>query len=270
MSSEAIIATLRARRAGNRAAFAVCAFELLFFLSSQVRVVRERSPWADDPYDLVVSIAALVVPVVGVVTFVRFQRWADEAAMPPEAVRLALRGVFVVLMLIWATVATCLVAVIAQAGSVPFALGALGTGVVCLVATREAWLAARAPQRQPGPQRDDDVLDDLREFLRRPGSIRRILPGSVLRASSWVADVLAQWLASPWSPRRRRVLFPLVVATAFGVSISAWHTLAEGTGGPLGGLFVTAGYAITAAAIVLVAYVTVGRYLYLVGPDRRP
>src|SRR4029079_356444 len=113
MSSEAIIATLRARRAGNRAAFAVCAFELLFFLSSQVRVVRERSPWADDPYDLMVSIAALVVPVVAVVTFVRFQRWVDGPAMPPDALRLALRGVFVVLLLIWATVATCLVAVIA-------------------------------------------------------------------------------------------------------------------------------------------------------------
>ena len=82
MTSDAVTASLQARRAGNRTALAVGVYATLFVLSSEVSSIREMSPWAEDPFDLVMSIAALVVPFVAAVTFVRFQRWADAPEMP--------------------------------------------------------------------------------------------------------------------------------------------------------------------------------------------
>jgi hypothetical protein len=60
-------------RAANAAASAVVAFWTLFVVSTQISPVREHSPWAEDPYDAVVSFDALLLPVVAV-TFVRCQR----------------------------------------------------------------------------------------------------------------------------------------------------------------------------------------------------
>ena len=71
----------------NVAAPAVMAFWALFVFSAELPAVRAHSPWAEDPYDVVDSFAALLVPLVAVLTFVRCQRWRGPATMPASAVR---------------------------------------------------------------------------------------------------------------------------------------------------------------------------------------
>ena len=176
-----------------------------------------------------------------------------------------------VLALIWAAVASCLLACMVQdMAPVPFALGALATGLACLVATR-AWVTAELASRglllTDG---QDDAIDDLGAFLRRPGLVCSFLPAAATRASARMADAVEALLASRWSPRRHRSAFPLVTAIVFGACVSGWHALIEGPGGPLGGFVIGTRYAIAGASIVLVAYATLGRYLRLVGPDRSP
>jgi hypothetical protein len=107
-------ATRLTRRATNAAALAVVGFWALFVFGTELPAVRAHSPWAEDPYDAVVSFAALVVLVVAVVTFVRCQRWRGPAPMSPSAVRQVLRGVGVVLLAIGATVAADLAALLAR------------------------------------------------------------------------------------------------------------------------------------------------------------
>jgi hypothetical protein len=80
-------ATRLTRRAANAAALAVVAFWALFVFSAELPAVRAHSPWAGDPYDAVVSFAALLVTLVAVFSFVRCQHWRGPASMPASAVR---------------------------------------------------------------------------------------------------------------------------------------------------------------------------------------
>jgi hypothetical protein len=93
-------ATRLTRRAANAVALAVVVFLALFVFSAELPSVRAHSPWAEDPYDVVISFAALLVPLVAVLTFVRCQRWRGLAPMPAPALRRVMRGVGVVLLAI--------------------------------------------------------------------------------------------------------------------------------------------------------------------------
>ena len=84
-SEEEVAATRLTRWAANAAALAVVAFWALFVFSAELPDVRAHSPWAEDPYDAVVSFAAFLVPLVAVLAFVRCQRGrmpARSSAMP--------------------------------------------------------------------------------------------------------------------------------------------------------------------------------------------
>jgi len=93
-------ATRLTRRAANAVALTVVVFLALFVFSAELPSVRAHSPWAEDPYDVVISFAALLVPLVAVLTFVRCQRWRGLAPMPAPALRHVMRGVGVVLLAI--------------------------------------------------------------------------------------------------------------------------------------------------------------------------
>ena len=93
-------ATRLTRRAANAVALAVVVFLALFVFSAELPSVRAHSPWAEDPYDVVISFAALLVPLVAVLTFVRCQRWRGLAPMSAPALRHVMRGVGVVLLAI--------------------------------------------------------------------------------------------------------------------------------------------------------------------------
>jgi hypothetical protein len=259
--------TRAVRRAGNLAAGATVLFIGLFWVSSEIESVRSVSPWADDPWDAVMSIAALVVPAVAAMTFIRAQRWRGDGPIPVAAHRLVLRGILVVLTGIAAATLAGIGAT-AGAGGVPWILALLlaFTAMATLVASgalviawHQLWIA-RGSLATPSSGRSPDLFDDMivlaRDILRlRQG------PSGGLGAIARLDEFLAR---SRWSPRAHPTTLGVVVAIAFGSGFSTWHALAEGgfVGG--GSLVVWAIYATIGAAIALCAYVGLGGYLRIV------
>jgi len=56
--------TRATRRAANAAALAVVAYAVLWVVTTQIRAVRDLSPFSDDPWDYVASYASIFLPVV--------------------------------------------------------------------------------------------------------------------------------------------------------------------------------------------------------------
>jgi hypothetical protein len=259
--------TRAVRRAGNLAAGATALFIGLFWLSSEIESVRTDSPWADDPWDAVMSIAALIVPVVAGMTFIRAQRWRGDGPIPIAAHRLVLRGILVVLTGIAAATLAGIGAT-AAAGGVPWilALPLALTGTATLVASGAlavAWHqlgSARGSPAATAQMRSPDLFDDMIELTRDILRLRRA-PSGGLRAVDRLDEFLARSRASP---RAHPSAFGVVVAIAFGSGFSTWHTLTEGGFGGGSSLVVWVIYATIGATISLCAYFGLGRYLRIV------
>ena len=269
-------ATRLTRLAANAAALAIVFFLVLFVFSAEIPNVRAHSPWAEDPYDAVVSFAALLVPLVAAVTFVRCQRWRGTQPMPPRAVRYVLRGVAVALAAVAATVAADTAALAARARAEtwgPWFGGLVGllflTGVLAVLATGllvHAWRYSTqylAGGTSPG---EDDALDDALALLADVGTVLRgRLPhlGSVLVSG---AHRSAQALeTSPLNPRRHPWMFCFAVALLSGMVFSSWHSIVEGVPPePLLALQAWLLYAGILASGVVIGYVSLGRYLGLI------
>jgi hypothetical protein len=267
MSSHAEREVTRAvRRAGNLAASATVLFIGLFWLSSEIESVRTVSPWADDPWDAVMSIAALVVPVVAAMTFIRAQRWRGGGPIPLAAHGLVLRGVLVVLTGIAAAILAGIGAT-AAAGGVPWilALPLVLTGTVTLVASGALFVAGHRLRsmrtlstnaRVRSPDLFDDMIALARDVLQGPRA-----PSGGLAAVDRLDGFLVR---SRWSPRAHPSTFALGLAIAFGSGFSTWHTLAEGGFAGGGSLIVWVIYATIGATIALCAYFGLGGYLRIV------
>src|SRR5262245_5665693 len=64
-------ATRATRDAANAAAVAVVGYAVLWLVSTQVRAIREISPFAEDPWDAVASYAAIFLPFAAGATWIR-------------------------------------------------------------------------------------------------------------------------------------------------------------------------------------------------------
>jgi hypothetical protein len=224
-------------RAANAAALAMVAFWVLFAVSTQISPVRAHSPWAEDPYDAVVSFDALLLPVVAV-TFVRCQRWRGSRPMPAYAIRQILRGVGVALAGIGTTVIAAVVALLAQARveawgpwfgllvgllvlTGTLALGAAALLVYALARSR-GYAGAVLPE-------EADAFDDIVAFLADAGVIagrRFTWLGTELTTAAHRLDATLR--GSRLSPRRHPWAFCAVVAAVFAAAFSTWHSIAEG------------------------------------------
>ena len=276
-------ATLLTRRTANVAAPAVIAFWALFVFSAELPAVRAHSPWAEDPYDVVDSFAALLVPLVAVLTFVRCQRWRGPAAMPASAVRQILRGVGVALMATGATVVADLTALLARARVETWGpwfgwlVGLLVlTGVLTLSAaallavawwqSRRCYLASEAAN----PTTEDDALDDVLVLSVEVGTLEsRRFPrlGEALVNGARQADMALR--SSRFSPRRHPWAYCYFIALLSGVAFSTWHSLVEGLPADTGhALRVWLLYAGILASGILVGYTLLGRYLRLIRDER--
>ena len=275
-------ATRLTRRAANAAALAVVGFWALFVFSTELPAVRAHSPWVEDPYDAVVSFAALVVLVVAFVTFVRCQRWRGPAPMSPSAVRQVLRGVGVVLLAIGATVAADLAALLARVRMETWGpwFGALVgilalTGVLTLGAAMLLalgwWQSYRyLAGEEANPAREDDALDDVLALSVDLGTTaRRHFPrlGEALVNAARQADVALR--SSQLGPRRHPWAFCFIGALLSGGAFSTWHSLLEGLpADPVLALWVWLLYAGILAAGIVTGYTLLGRYLRLIRDER--
>jgi hypothetical protein len=260
-------------RAANAAASTVVAFWTLFVVSTQISPVREHSPWAEDPYAAVVSFAALVVPVVAAVTFMRCQRWRGSRPMPAYAIRQILRGVGVALAGIGATVIVGVAALLAQVRAEPWGLwfgllvltGTLALGAAALLVYALSRSRGYAAVRAVLPE-EADAFDDIVIFLADAGVIvgrRFAWLGAEFTTAAHRLDATLR--GSRFSPRRHPWAFCTVVAAVFGAAFSTWHSLAEGLApDPGSALLVWSLYAGITATWVVVGYALLGRYLRLI------
>jgi hypothetical protein len=271
-------ATRSVRRAGNAAGTTSLLFLILFVVSAQVPAIRATSAWAEDPYDAVLSIAFLVLPVVMVIGWVRARRWRGPHPTPPAALRQQLRGATVAASLVVASVVACLAALLAAAvapvtgsatsldmGETPplvglLLIGVTGTACLALGVVARAWRQTRSYLESPGADPAPDVFDDV-----------EALTVDLARASS--APPTVQHLGHAAGRATHRLARPMrahpwpacfAIAIAFGVGLSTWHSVVEGVPSLSAALFIVPVYAGLGAAIVVGAYATVGRYLELI------
>jgi hypothetical protein len=286
MSDEPAIAPVVAdavRRACVVAAGAALSFGALFAISTQFASIRAHSPWADDPYDAVLSIAALVLPFVAAITCVRYLRWGRPGAIPVFGTRQMLRGTAVALGLVWANVGACVAALVLRARVdtwgpwlgwllVPLAVTTIAAVIASSMLHRTWGLARQGPHAngpaQGGRVAEPDAIDDVAALLEDVGNlVGRFAPalGSLFGTAG---GKLNQAMSSRWGPRGHRILWCLATAIVFGICLSAWHLVVEGAPSTWSDtLVVGATLAAIGAAVVVASYTLLGDYLRLIRPQ---
>jgi hypothetical protein len=267
-------ATRLVRFAAWATGFAVVVWFALAWVSSEIKSVRLQSPWSDDPPDLFVSLAVLVVGFVGLLTFVRVQRHARMPVMPAATADDALRGLIVAVCVTAIAEAAQVAAVLDGAHRADWGPATLWLGIwlvasilTVVVAAVLTWRAAartvawRRAARAEARDAFDDIIGWVLELGESPIP-RRLGAQRLQPLARWLARGLDAWR---FSPRRYRWLFALVVATAFGAAFSAAHLVAEGPPPGIGqALFVWAIYGAFGAAAVLGGWIAFRSYLRLV------
>jgi hypothetical protein len=286
MSDEPAIAPVVAdavRRACVVATGAALSFGALFAISTQFASIRAHSPWAEDPYDAVLSIAALVLPFVAAITCVRYLRWRRPGAIPVFAARQMLRGTAVALGLVWASVGACITALVLHTqadtwGSwLGWLLSPLAVTTIAAVNAssmlQSTWRLARPRPHPDGltqgeREAEPDAIDDFAVLLEDVGNlVGRLAPalGSLFGAAG---RDLNQAMSSRWGLRQHRILWCLATAIVFGICLSAWHLVVEGAPSTWSDtLVVGATLAAIGAAVVVASYTLLGDYLRLIRPQ---
>jgi multisubunit Na+/H+ antiporter MnhC subunit len=228
MARSADVVTRRVRDAANAAGLAVVAYAVLWFVTTQIHAIREVSPFADDPWDLVASFAALFLPLVCGATFIRSMAHRGPRLERAVARRIAL-GSGIAVAIVSAAVIADLAAVVTAAelagtggpvrAVIPWLV--IVTAVVAGVATAfvaRAVLALRRPTTvDVGTIPEPDVVDDALGLAAEVG-----IAGGLANAARTFLD------ASPVSPRRHRLAFGFLVAVAGAIAFVLWHAIREG------------------------------------------
>jgi hypothetical protein len=255
------------RLAANASAVAAVAYAALYFVTTQVKIVRAASPFGDDPWDVVVSYGAIFLAIVVGATAVRSLRHRESRLEPTIAVRIR-TGVGMALITIGLTLASDTSALLFAPWPEPEAAadGRLAliveliviSGVTAIIATALLIRAAAiaTPSTAPLPAADPaepDVLDDLLG-LARDGA--RWLP-PIRTGIDRLTSVVDRFLAtSPASPRRHRLAFGVVGAVAAGLAFDVWHTIVEG---PWASLFLLGLFTVFTTGGVFAVYIaTIG------------
>lgn len=228
MARSVDLLTRRVRDAANAAGFAVVAFAVLWFVTTQIHAVRAVSPFGEDPSDLVASFAVLFLPLVAGATFVRSVAHRGPRLETPVARRIAI-GSGIAVAIVAVAVATDIVAIVTspdwpgsggpERGLILWLV--LVTAVVAGFAAAfvaAAGLALRRPSTAEfGTGPEPDVVDDALGLAVDVG-IARGLAG----------EVGAFLDGSPISPRRHRLAFGVLLAIAGSLAFVVWHAIREG------------------------------------------
>jgi hypothetical protein len=230
--------TRSTRLAANASVIAVVVYAVLWFATTQIRSIREVSPFANDPWDAVASYASIFLPLVAAATWIRSLRHRGPMLPPVTAVRIRW-GAGLAVGIVLASLAVDLIAFATVPQPDPaadertafIALLLALAGFAALAATvllvRSALVARDAFTIQTDPVMasfEPDIVDDLlalAEDLARPIGLGR----PVGRLSVAIERFLD---GSPLSPRRHRILFGIVLAVATAIAFDAWHVVVEG------------------------------------------
>jgi hypothetical protein len=239
-------ATRATRLAANAAAFAVVAWAVLYFVTTQNASIRAASPFADDPWDAVVSYAAIFLPLVVGATLVRSLRHRGPHLEAATSSRIRI-GVAIALFIILVNVTSDAVALLVVQlpepadGRLALMIGlVVVVSLVTLTATALLVDAIRLAHPAPRDPSEPDLLDDL---LGLAGEV----PG-VARVTGPLDRFLTNSAASP---RRHRLIFGFLAAVVAGVAFDVWRALVEG---PFGSPFALALIATLAGGGVFAIY----------------
>ena len=249
--------TRATRIAANAAAFAVVAWAILYFVTTQMANIRAASPFGNDPWDIVVSYSAIFLPIVVGATWVRSLRHRGPRIEAATASRIR-TGLAIALLTIGVNVSSDAMAVLVVPAPVVDSRLTLIVGLVVLagLATAPAVVllirAMRVASPAPHDATEPDVLDDLLGLVGEvPGAARVVRP-------------LDRFLTtSPVSPRRHRLIFGLFAAVLAGVAFDVWHAIVEG---PWASLPVVILFAALAGGGVLTIYLITLVPLRLIRP----
>lgn len=224
-------ATRATRDAANVAAVAVVIYAILWFLSTQVGAIREVSPFADDPWDVVASYAAIFLPVIAGATWIRSLghrervlplvtarriRWGSGLA---AAIVLVAAGVDAVAIV---TIGLSHEAVLIDAMLVGLSAGSvIASGLAVALTIRASFLA---DDRSTVEDAEPDVLDDLLTLAVDVAAAAGF--GRPVERAARATEAFLD--GSTVSPRRHRLAFGLVVALAAAVGFVLWHAFREG------------------------------------------
>jgi hypothetical protein len=223
-------ATRATRDAANAAAGVVVLYAGLWFLTTQVRAIRELSPFGDDPFDAVATYAAIVLPFLAGATWVRSLRHREPVLPSRTATRIRW-GSAAAVVVVAASAAADLAAIGSpgwppEAGAVAPAVTGLVV-VVGLAALAALALVVRAggpSPSAPSEPAEPDIVDDglalavdLSRLVRLDAPVNRLV-GAVERFLD----------GSAWSPRRHRIAFGVLLAIASGLAFTLWHVVREG------------------------------------------
>ena len=165
---------------------AAALFEALTVLETQNKTIRVASPWQDDPYDTVVSLAQFIVPMLVLVIGLRLLAWRQPGGS--DRARQTVRAAAVLIALAGLTAACewAAVAALAHRPSWNGYTGLLITGLTTdslLLAVAVMLLArCRCPRSCPGAWRHD-WLDDV---VAACGRLPVMRGWATQRAAAWI------------------------------------------------------------------------------------
>lgn len=250
-------ATRATRLAANVALLAVAAWAALYLVTAQIHNVRAASPFADDPWDIVVSYSAIFLPIVVGATFVRSLRHRGLHLEAATARRIR-TGVGIALLTTGTNVGSdALALVVVPAPTTDWRLTLIiGLVVIAGISTAAAVVFLARAVRIAGPAGLDasepDLLDDLLGLgAEIPGVARVVRPLDRFVASSSA------------SPRRHRLIFGILAAVAAALAFDVWHAIIEG---PWASLPVLALFATLVGGGVFVMYLITLVPLRLIRP----
>jgi hypothetical protein len=264
--------TRRTRDAANAAALAVVLFAMLWVLTTQVRAIRELSPFAEDPFDAVATYAVIFLPIVAGATWIRSLRHRGAVLAARTAARIRWGSAVAAGIVLAASVADAVA--ILGGGWPPEAgtIGAVVSGITSLVIVASAvalGLVVRAAAHERPTQADradpaePDLVDDgLALAVEVAARVRLGRP--VERSAALIERFLDH---STVSPRRHPILFGVGLAVACGLALSLWHVIREG---PAPSLVAPVLFTILGGGGVLVAYLATLRPLRLLRPPADP
>jgi hypothetical protein len=209
------------------------------FQLSKSDAISSISPFADDPYDIVPSIAFQVALAGGLLALIRWLRMQGDPGFSHHRARLILRSCLLVSASIAITILTDCLA-IAQvpmtnlSGSYAVLIGGLVSvaafGLIAAAASRRAWrqlssIAAAQPDEASNTL--DDLLDDVVTLSERGAFWLRLAVrplGRLAESAAAQARRMLTWLNTTWiSPRAH----PWRFATACALIGGAWLALAK-------------------------------------------
>ncbi|MGV4988572.1 hypothetical protein ACVB8X_37740 [Streptomyces sp. NRAIS4] len=194
-------------------------FEALTVLETQDKTVRAASPWQDDPYDVVVSLAQFAVPMLALVIALRLLVW--QAPGGAERVRQTLRAAGAMVTLVGLTVVSEWVAVIgrtpaASSGTwVSVLIGGLVVNSVLTGAVAVLLVRGHRGHGSADPWRHDWLGDAVFLCRRIPG-LRR-----------WVGPDAAVWV------RRRAMTVFVTLSTLAAAALTSAQAIGERWTDPL-------------------------------------